>query len=413
MSRYERIAVCGLGKLGACVAALMADAGHDVVGYDSDGKKILSILERKAPVQEAGLDEFYRSELVKITWKVAEAVAASEIGIFVVPTPSNRDGSFSTAYLTAALRAFATEVQKQGKAHYTFVISSTTSPNSCETVYKPLLKAILKKGFSLCYKPEFIALGSVLHNMRNPDFILLGEQTGTWLPGDRVEALYRTIAKSPALPCKRMSLTEAELAKISLNCAITMKISFANQVGEVARQYGSDAAKILDAIGADSRIGPKAMVPGLPYGGPCFPRDNRAFQTAAGYAPLAAATDAMNTHLKMNILDRVHGALGGKKTARRVGILGQAYKPGTAQTDQSFGVWLKDELERRFCEVLTHDPQAPCTHHDQRDVLACPIVVIACPWPQYQWVTVPEKTFLIDPMRFVNLKPAQVKHAKA
>jgi UDPglucose 6-dehydrogenase len=253
--------------------------------------------------------------------------------------------------------------------------------------------------FRLAYKPEFIAIGTVIRDLHNPDVILIGadhEETGI-----EIESLYREMvnANGTLVPAKHMTLTEAELAKIALNCAVTMKISFANQVGLVAKRLGANPGRVLDAIGEDSRIGHQALRFGLPYGGPCFPRDNRMFARVAANigerAPLAEASDIMNRRMLRTVIEKVpsHGD---------VGILGLAYKPGTALTEESAGSYWKHTLQSSGRRVKAHDPMAPHPNKIE-DVLACPTIIVACGWPEYETLNIPKTTVLIDPMGIVKM----------
>src|SRR5262249_54994579 len=158
-----------------------------------------------------------------------------------------------------------------------------------------------------CYNPEFIALGNVVRGLLEPDMVLIGESDAR--SGDLLERLYlKYNTNRPKIA--RMSLTSAELAKISVNSYVTMKISFTNQLRIVAEQFqDTNIHAILEAIGSDSRVGHKYLRPGLSYGGPCFPRDNRLVAYAAKQvglsAPLAEATDAVNELSKERLAQQV------------------------------------------------------------------------------------------------------------
>jgi UDPglucose 6-dehydrogenase len=258
-----RIAVCGLGKVGKPILDTLRLKGFTAVGHDSDPQK------SEAPVHEC--------------------VERSDAAIFIVPTPSLPDGSFSNSYLVTALIAFRAQAFAQGKTDYLYIITSTTVPGSCDS-----FRAFL--GDNVCYKPEFIRLASVREDLLNPAFILIGEANAR--VGNRVQSIFQKIAH---VPVKRMSLVEAELAKITLNCALTMKISLANQLHLVASRLGADSRKIMEAVGADPRINPAYLTPGWPYGGPCLPRDNRMFRYVAEKAGIDAclseAADRINEQM--------------------------------------------------------------------------------------------------------------------
>jgi UDPglucose 6-dehydrogenase len=255
----ERISVCGLGKVGLPILNMLREKGYRTIGYDRDWKR-----------SEASIED---------------AVNGSDACIFIVQTPSNEDGSFSNDHLIEALTKF----HDVAPADYLYIITSTTTPGSCDR-----FRAIV--GDNVVYKPEFIRLEFVDADLRAPSFVLIGEHRKE--AGDRAEAIYRGISDAPV---KRMSLLEAELAKITLNCALTMKISLANQLYLVARKLGADPGKIMDAVGEDPRINRHYLTPGWPYSGPCLPRDNRMFQYVAEQvgvcAALSIAADQINADI--------------------------------------------------------------------------------------------------------------------
>ena len=387
------LGVCGLGKLGSPIAAVFAAAGLRVVGYDIDTAKAWAIIHRKPPVEEPFLERVMseaEGNLTAVT-HLTEMVEQTEGCIFVTPTPSLPDGSFEHGYLRTALIKVSSKAAYIKKRNYAFIVTSTVMPGYLAGEGAHILKTALGDlGYRLAYKPEFIALGTVIEDLRNPDFLLLGAEDEDSL--DYTEALYRRLVRTGA-PVKRMSLTEAELAKISLNCAVTMKISFANQVAMVAEGLGISARRVLESVGCDHRIGPAQLRPGLPYGGPCFPRDARMFRYVANrvgkFAPLASATDAINELMLGSIAQRV-------PETGSVGILGLAYKPGTAVTEESPGLRLKGMLEQHGRQPKAHDVQAP--HPDSLDdVMACNTVVIMCDWPEYAGLQFPRTTLVIDP----------------
>lgn len=389
----NHLAICGLGKLGSPIAASFARAGLNVIGYDLDEEKVNALIRGLAPVDELGLQEAIsacRSHLTA-TPSASMAVAGSDACIFVTPTPSLPDGSFSNQYLLAGIGKIAPAV---GDRDYIFIIASTVTPGSCENILLPAIRLHSEK-IRLVYKPEFIALGTVMHDLANPDVGLIGAAD------DRTSAdvfllyarLQQGLNSHECVEFKMMTLLEAELAKISLNCAITMKISFANQVSMVAQQLGANAHTILDFVGRDSRVGKKALRPGMPFGGPCFPRDNRMFQYAAkkvGIIPhLAMATDWINEDMLRYILRCI-------PENGDIGILGLAYKAGTAITEESAGIALKTALMDSGRTVKVHDPLV--SPQGLEEVLACRTIVITTDCAEYRALEFGPGKTLIDPL---------------
>src|SRR5215467_9190329 len=274
MKSIKSASVCGLGKLGACMAATFAARGYPVVGVDIDPAKIRRVNAGEPPVDEPLLAETMSDgrERFHATDDPGEAVA-TDASFFIPPSPSLPDGSFSTQYLLNAMRPVAQAVRKAGKTGHIFVCSSTTTPGAVDSILIPMLEQEMSWNcgaeFSVCYNPEFIALGNVIAGLLEPDFVLVGESDEE--AGARLEDMYKRFCTNGA-QVERMSLASAELAKISVNCAVTMKISFVNQLSAVCNKVpGTDPGVILGAIGRDRRIGSEYLKPGLGYGGPCFP----------------------------------------------------------------------------------------------------------------------------------------------
>jgi UDPglucose 6-dehydrogenase len=399
----QRISVFGLGKLGACIAAALASRGFQVVGYDVDKRKTEVVKKGLAPIEEPHLQETITQAgpRLKATDEIEEAVLGSGASFFVPSTPSLPDGSFSNHFLIPALESVAVAVRKLRRKRHLFVVNSTLTPGTSDSVLKPLLEKILVsecgRDFGLCYNPEFIALGDVLHGLLQPDFVLIGESDA--LSGALLEDVYKRFNTNSA-PVERMSNVNAELAKISLNCAVTTKISFVNQLsGVCARIPGADAGVILGAIGKDRRIGRDYLKPGLGFGGPCFPRDNRLFQYVAQSVgaddALSRATDKINESVNLRLLETVVSLC---PAGSPVGVLGLAYKPFTSVVDCSPGMWLCEQLTRAGRRVFAHDYFAGSNARsafgnerlricdDPMELVGngCQLLVITCPWPGYK-----------------------------
>jgi UDPglucose 6-dehydrogenase len=426
--QIQRIAVFGLGKLGGCIAAALASRGFQVIGYDVDRRKTEAVKNGKAPIEEPHLQRTIEEagSRLKATDEIQEAIRESDASFFIPSTPSLPDGSFSNHFLIPAVESAAMAVREQGKKHHVFIVNSTLTPGTSDGVLKPLLEKILGgecgKAFGLCYNPEFIALGDVIHGLLEPDFVLIGESDPD--SGARLEGVYKKLLINSAY-VERMSNINAELAKISLNCAVTMKISFVNQLsGVCAKISGADPGVILNAIGKDRRIGLDYLKPGLGFGGPCFPRDNRLFQYIAQSVgaedALSRATDTINQNVNDRLLETV---LCSCPNDIPVGVLGLAYKPFTAVIDCSPGMWLCQQLAQAGRQVFAHDYFAAenavsafadgLVHvsTDPKTILqsGCRVLVITCPWPGYKEVfesnvdqLIQKGTFIVDPWRVLS-----------
>src|SRR5438132_10730079 len=341
------------------MAATFAARGVAVVGVDIDAEKIRKVNAGLPPVEEPRLAETIREAggRLRATDDPAETVQ-TDASFFIPPSPSLPNGSFSNEHLLKAMQPIAAAIRKATKKGHIFVCSSTTTPGAVDGVLIPMLEKETgwKCGdkFHVCYNPEFIALGNVVNGLLEPDFVLIGE--GDPESGAALEELYRKCTRNN---CRiaRMSIISAELTKISVNSYITMKISFTNQLRMIAEQFPkADISTILDAIGTDTRIGRKYFRPGLSFGGPCFPRDNRLLAYAAREvgmeAPLAEASDRTNELTKLNLLKKVQASV---PTGATVLVLGISYKPDTYITEESAGLHLAQHLKRHGYRVLVHD----------------------------------------------------------
>jgi UDPglucose 6-dehydrogenase len=416
MKPIEKVSVCGLGKLGACIAATLAMRGFDVLGVDIDPEKVRRINEGLPPVEEPLLAETITKGRARLraTQDYHEAVG-TDVSFFIPPSPSLPDGSFSNEFLLRAMQPIAAAVREKGKRGHLFVCSSTTTPGAMDTVLIPMLEretgGKAGRDFGVCYNPEFIALGNVVNGLLDPDMVLIGESDPE--SGAVLEQMYKKYNRNtPRIA--RMSIISAELTKISVNSYITMKISFTNQLRMIADQFPkADIHTILEAIGSDSRIGQKYLRAGLSYGGPCFPRDNRLLaycaRQAGVEAPLAEASDKVNQLTNLNLFQKVQ-SLVSKSDA--VAVLGLSYKPDTYITEESAGLFLAQHLKRNGYKVVVHDygaapSNAPSLH--EFEYLADPatlanrvdvkLAVICCPWSQYRAVKFAPGTKVFSPWK--------------
>ncbi len=327
----QTVSVVGLGKLGLPMAAAMAARGLIVIGVDADARKVGAVNELRAPIFEPGLPELLQASAgrLRATQDIADAVRASEITFIVVATPSEPSGEFSLRYALPVCDAIGQALRTKPKFHLV-VLTSTVLPG---TTGGPICTALEKasgkqvgRDFGLCYGPEFIALGSVIRDFLNPDFLLIGESDPS--SGAMLESLYHQVCENrPALA--RMNFVNAEIAKLAVNTYITTKISFANMLARICEQLPkSNVDVVTKAIGLDSRIGGKYLKGAISYGGPCFPRDNLALTFLAhklgAPADIAEATQDFNCSQIRWLADLVQQNAAPGET---IGILGLTYKP--------------------------------------------------------------------------------------
>ena len=328
-----KIGVVGLGKLGLPLAVVVASGGRAVVGVDVDARIISLVSQGIAPFYEPGLKDMlslYRRQIQA----TVDYGALSECNpiFYVVPTPSEPDGSFSLAYLEQAL--VAGYAAAPDAVH---VVVSTVLPGDMRKLHEKL------PGATLVYNPQFIALGSVIRDLQEPDFLLLGGEIRA-VPG----AVREVFGFLHPTPFRVMTWEEAELTKIAINMFLTMKISFANMLGLACSHLDADVDAVTGAIGLDRRVGPALLKAGAPYGGPCLPRDNAAMnsvmQRLGVKTFLPAAVDALNREITEHILTAV---LNNTLPGQTVALLGLSYKLGTDNTEESLASHLAVRLRER------------------------------------------------------------------
>lgn len=357
------VSIVGLGKLGACMAAAIASRGVKTVGVDISAVAVEKVQRKLAPVFEPGLAEMIAScdGVLGATTDLESAIRNTQITFVVVPTPSNESGAFSLEYVRAAMEQIARSIREKPTYHLV-VLTSTVLPGSTEYFVRPLLEKVSGKqcgnGFGLCYSPEFIALGSVIRDFLNPDFLLIGECDSR--AGAQLSKFYREILQID-VPSARMTPVNAELAKIALNTFVTTKITFANLLAEICEHLpGGDVDAVAHALGLDQRIGPKYLKGALGYGGPCFPRDNaalaRVLEEMGVSAELPRTVDKMNRAQPeriISIIERLN-----LPEPKRVAVLGLAYKPNTNVVEESQGVAVSRLLANKGFGVSVFDPVA-------------------------------------------------------
>jgi len=361
----NKLSVIGLGKLGTCMAACFASKGFKTIGIDINKEVVGGINDGKAPLAEPRLQELITASGNKLrgTQDFEDAIGQSNISFLVTPTPSKPDGNFSDKYLSLSLEPLATALKKSNKRYHLFVITSTVSPGTTEKSLIPLIEKSsgrkLNESIGVCYNPEFIALGSVINDFLNPDLVLIGQSDKS--AGDQLAKVYGAVCENRPY-IARMSIISAEITKISLNSYVTMKISFANTLANICERIpGADIDGITKALGADKRVSPHYLKGGPAYGGPCFPRDNRAFVAFAKKyeyeAKLAKTTDEVNKYQLKHLLNLISKQVS-EAHDRRVSILGLAYKPNTPVIEESPAVNIINELTTKNVNVTVYAPLA-------------------------------------------------------
>ena len=357
-----RISVIGTGYLGAVHAIGMAELGHTVVGVDVDAEKIAALAEGRAPFFEPGLDDLLRKHaatgLVRFTTDYAQ-VADADVHFICVGTPQRRDGlAADLAYVDAAFDALAPHLRQP-----CVVAGKSTVPvGTAERLADRLLK--LAPGGSdveLAWNPEFLREGFAVQDTLRPDRLVFG------VGSDGAEQVLRECYAgviSAGTPVVVTDLPTAELVKVSANAFLATKISFINAMSELCEVTGADVTKLADAIGYDDRIGRKFLNAGLGFGGGCLPKDIRAFMARAGELGAShaltflAEIDAINLRRRERVAEIARELAGGSLIARRIAVLGAAFKPNSDDVRDSPALNVAGRLQLQGAHVAVYDPQA-------------------------------------------------------
>ena len=269
-----KIGVIGAGRLGICFALLCEQAGYDVLVSDVREDYVKNLRNKFISTNEPEVSKLLStSPRLSATNSNSKVIRDCDIIYTLVATPSKRDGSYDVSAVWDVVQDIKKVKKVQGKA---FVVGCTTNPGDC----KEFQNELDKSGVDVFYNPEFIAQGTIINDLRTADMVLIGGKRNESY--DQLCEIYNRIQEtSPKISI--MSTTAAELVKLAVNCFLTTKISYANMVGQVMALSGmeDEIPTVLGAIGDDSRVGRKYLNFGFGFGGPCLPRDNRAFAAHA------------------------------------------------------------------------------------------------------------------------------------
>ena len=267
------IGIVGVGKLGICYSIILAKAGYKVFIYDINKIILDNIKNNTYNYNEPGLNDLiteFKSNII-LSYNLNDIYNNCHIIFTYIQTPSLDNGLYNHEYINN----FIDETLKiDNKENKIILINSTVIPEYCNSI-KEKLKL---NNFSLCYNPSFIAQGSIINNIINPDIILIGLDEDNNNNYNKIVDIYDKILinNNDKTKYKKMNLLEAEITKLSINCFITTKITYANMIGDYLINKNCNPDIVLNAIGSDTRVGNKYFNYGFGYGGPCLPRDNKA-----------------------------------------------------------------------------------------------------------------------------------------
>lgn len=399
--KTDKISLVGLGKLGLPLLSTFAKNGQKIIGVDVDTAKIEMLKDNQLPFYETNLKEYLISGRHNIDYAndFKQITDETDVAIILVNTPSNEKGEFSNKYIYDAITNICTSLNKSNNDDFLFILSSTVMPGS----HKSIINLIetntgrkLNQNFGVVYIPDLVALGTVIKDFENPDLIIMGESNKKY--GEIAEKVYSKILKNNP-PIVRMSLVEAEITKVSLNAYITMKISFANFIGNIAEKFNANPNNITKALGYDKRISPHYIKSGLSFGGTCFPRDTWAFIQMSKNVGLDAihikSTQIINENQNINLYDKIKGFKN-----KKIGIYGLSFKPNTYVTTESPGNILYERLLNEKYDVIYYDELIMSKYTDNFDkfIEDCDVLVITHETNKFSNIELKNKT-IINPWK--------------
>lgn len=358
-----KITVIGSGYVGLVSGACLADLGNDVMCLDVDPRKIDLLNNGGVPIYEPGLDEVIKRNIeagrLRFTTDVPTSVAHGLVQMIAVGTPSDEDGSADLQYVIAAARSIARHMTE-----YKVIVDKSTVPvGTADRVSQAVQEELDQRGckatFSMVSNPEFLKEGAAIEDFNRPDRIVIGAEN---------EAAIK-IMKEMYAPFQRnherlmvMDIRSAELTKYAANAMLATRISFMNELANLAERVGADIEHVRKGIGSDQRIGYSFLYAGCGYGGSCFPKDVRALQrTSAEYglpSKVLEAVEEVNNAQKYVMLSKIVKRFGDDLTGKHFALWGLAFKPGTDDMREASSRVLMEGLWARGATVTAFDPAA-------------------------------------------------------
>ncbi|MGL4268449.1 MAG: UDP-glucose dehydrogenase family protein [Plesiomonas sp.] len=358
-----KVTVFGIGYVGLVQAAVLAEVGHDVVCVDVDARKVENLKNGIIPIYEPGLTPLVKNNFaagrLTFTTDAKSGVDHGEIQFIAVGTPPDEDGSADLQYVLAVAKTIATHMQ----SHKIVVDKSTVPVGTADKVCAAIANVLQARGSDLAFdvvsNPEFLKEGAAVSDCMKPDRIVIGSDNPDAV--EMMRELYAPFNRNhDRLIC--MDVRSAELTKYAANCMLATKISFMNEMANLAERLGADIEMVRKGIGSDPRIGYHFIYPGCGYGGSCFPKDVQALVRTSetiGYQPqLLQAVEAVNNRQKYRLPTLIKQHFGDDLRGKTFALWGLSFKPNTDDMREASSRVLMEELWQAGAKVQAYDPEA-------------------------------------------------------
>ncbi|WP_373190729.1 UDP-glucose/GDP-mannose dehydrogenase family protein [Halomonas sp.] len=358
-----KITIFGTGYVGLVTGTCLADVGHDVLCVDVDAEKIARLEGGEIPIFEPGLEPMVKANVdagrLRFTTDAQQAVAFGTLQFIAVGTPPDEDGSADLKYVLAVAETIGTHM-----AQYKVIVDKSTVPvGTADRVRQRVAAALQARGeaidFDVCSNPEFLKEGAAIEDFTHGARIIVGTES------ERVKGLMRECyAPYIRLHDKLMfmDVRAAELTKYAANAMLATKISFMNEIANLAERLGADVEQVRRGIGSDPRIGYQFIYPGCGYGGSCFPKDVQALARTASdvdyQAELLIAVEGVNRRQKQTLFTKLAQAFDGELAGKTIALWGLAFKPNTDDMRDAPSRTLMEALWEAGARVQAYDPEA-------------------------------------------------------
>jgi UDPglucose 6-dehydrogenase len=358
-----KITIYGTGYVGLVTGACLAEVGHQVFCMDVDAEKIAKLKQGYIPIYEPGVEllvrENFASGQLIFSTDPEQAVAHGEVHFIAVGTPPDEDGSADLQYVRAVAETIALHMDE-----FKLIVTKSTVPIGTSDVVKETIADKLRERgkdllFAVASNPEFLKEGSAVSDFRKPDRIIIG--TDNDYAKDLMQELYAPFNKDRNRMLF-MDIRSAEMSKYAANAMLATKISFMNEIANIAERVGADAEQVRQGIGSDPRIGYQFINPGCGYGGSCLPKDVKALYRTAlshGYhSDVLKAVEHVNERQKLRLFEKIREHYNGNLAGKTFAMWGLAFKPRTDDMREAPSRVLMEALWSADAQVLAFDPEA-------------------------------------------------------